>query len=164
MRLCREHVVCAAVQVQADNPVFGRAGRFGISVRRATFRSSGSAGGAVEGPFSSHTAPQPLVGDPLPRQFTLAGLERVGTGEDPAQVPTLDAKRDGRDDAVFRGGEERTEFEHRAEAGQRREVRVGRDLTQEGGEEGEFDAPGRLGRTVDMVLDERSSERGACST
>lgn len=163
MRLCREHVVRAAVQVQADDPVFGRAGRFGISVRRATFRSS-SAGGAVEGPFSSHAAPQPLVGDPLAGQFALAVLERVGTGEDPAQVPALDAKRDGRDDAVFRGGEERTKFEHRAEAGQRREVRVGRDLTQKGGEEGEFDAPGRLWRTVDMVLDESSSEGRACST
>ena len=63
--------------------------------------------------------------------------------------------------ARARGVRER-EKEDAPQAGERREVRVGRHLAEERGEQGELDAPGRFWRAVDVVLDEGLGEGRSC--
>lgn len=104
MRLCREHVVRSAMEVQADVAIFVRAC---VLPPRFVARSL-----LVERPLARHLPPQPLIRHPLAADLAVTGLLCVVGCEDAAEVAALDAERDGRHDAVFRSREERAELEH----------------------------------------------------
>jgi hypothetical protein len=100
-----------------------------------------------------HLLPQLAVDDPLGRDFAVAGLARVGVGEEARQAAPLGAEADGGDDAVLGGGQDLAQVEDAPEQFDGGKVRIGDRVAEEGGEQRHLDAPGGFGGPIDMVRD-----------